>query len=270
MRKDSTFAGKRSNPGATADQSWFRERNQNSESVQYELGKKPTDTHWNPMRGSYQMEGAAGRGDPKAEARANPITWDGQASEPKVPRDAFRPSTQLQLQNFRKSGLMQEEYRGPTGPNSPKRASRAHYESDREMLAWAPQSAPPVREGRHNTAANSSANTAELLKWSEKKPVEVQPSADSASRYEGDRRQDRLRDMSGEQTKDLLAHGGHKQVDESQKKRQPLVQTREEQNQRKFNQLTSAMTVNKQLSDTYNQLFKARDRNAQGQTFQLD
>ena len=33
-----------------------------------------------------------------------------------------------------------------------------------------------------------------------------------ASRYEGDRRQDRLRDMSGEQTKDLLAHGGHKQV----------------------------------------------------------
>jgi hypothetical protein len=271
LRKDPTFAGKRTNPGASADHfraaqaDHFRDRNQNSESMHYELGGKPADAHWNPMRGSYQQtEGKS------AEARVNPITWDGQSTkESKAPRDSFKPSTQLQLQNFRKSGLMQEEYDGPTVPNSPKRALRAQYASDREMLSWAPESAPPSQGNRRApTTGNSSANTAELLKWSEKRSVEVQPSNDSPSRPAV--RNAHLRDMSGEQTKTLMAHAhGAPPVDEGQKKRQPLVQTREELNQRKFDQLTSAMTVNKQMSDTYNQLFKARDRNAQGQQFQI-
>jgi hypothetical protein len=183
--------------------------------------------------------------------------------ESKAPRDDFKPSTQLQLQNFRKSGLMQEDYGGPSAPNSPKRAARAQFASDKGLLSWKPESAPPA-QGSRRRGANSSANTADLLTWGEK-PKAAEPAATSSP---GKMRVAHIREMSGEQTKELLAHTGQP-VDDGLKKRQPLVQTREEMNQRKFDQLTSSMAVNKQLSDTYNQLFKARDRNAQGQQFQI-
>jgi hypothetical protein len=35
------------------------------------------------------------------------------------------------------------------------------------------------------------------------------------------------------------------------------------QNQRKFDQITAGMSKNKAVADTYSELFKARDRNAQ-------
>lgn len=261
IASDPTYAGKRNAkngaapmpPGQARVQ---RDRDFAGTAVAYETGYAPEGL-WNPVQGKYQAHAKEG-------ARRNPITWDGVPEEKHSVRATPKPSEALQLQNDRRSGIMHEDFVSAPPPSPPKRTPyQGFHTSNPQLLAWDKGDAPPSypRGGSKAREVNLMLSSPELLDsitWPQQRGEQPPPLRT------GPAHQHRMTDMSGSAAKQLMSFGGEDAA-YSDKVKRPVIRTREEANQRKFDQVVTAMSVNKTVSDTYGELFKARDRNSQNQ-----
>jgi hypothetical protein len=270
IAKDATFAGKRyvndqsvakNFSGSPGKARQLRDRDFSGKDVAYETGYAPPEELYNPMQGKYK----AANTDDK---RRNPITWQGVPDETKAFRAAPKPSEELKLQNDRRAGLMPEHYASAAPAAPPERTSYQGWNiSNPRMLAWDKGDGAPSfpRGGSKAREVNLMSSSPELLDsiaWPQQR-AEQMPYKPKRTPAAGER--SRVGDMSGDAAKQLMSFVESTDVHSNQKVKRPVINTREEANQRKFDQVVSAMSVNKTVSDTYSELFKARDRNSYGQ-----